>query len=84
MEFPDVGDVHPGGDVPGDEADFVAVLVFAEVVEVEALALEGGVVFPGEGFTHEAAGPDLEPVHALHDFFDGVFFRHGDGKVLTC
>ena len=39
-EFPDERLVHPGGDVPIDEAHLVAVLVFAEVVEIQALAAE--------------------------------------------
>ena len=39
-EFPDIGRAHPRRDIPIDEADLVAVLVLAEVVEIEALAAE--------------------------------------------
>jgi len=55
----DVGGARAGGDVPVDVAGFVSVLVFAVVVEVEALAFEGGVVFAWEGFGDEFFGTHL-------------------------
>jgi len=32
--------VHAGGDIPVDEANFIAVLVLAEVIEIEPLSAE--------------------------------------------
>ena len=82
-ELADEGLAGAGGDVPVDVLGVVAVLVFAEVVEVEALAFEGGVVVAGEGLGDEFLGPHLEAVDALHDLGDvvvvGRAFRRGGG-----
>ncbi len=43
-EFFDERMVHAGGDVPIDGADFVAGLIFADFLEVHALALEDAVI----------------------------------------
>ena len=76
-KFTDEGLSGSGGDVPVDEADFVAVLVFAELVEIESLSFEGGVILAAEGFVDESLGADLEAPNALHDFLDGFLGEHG-------
>ena len=70
-EFFDEGDAGAGGDVPVDEADFVAGGVFADFIEVHAAALEDGVVFAGEGVGDEAAGAQLDLTDFLEDFAGG-------------
>ena len=56
-ELADERGAHAGGDIPVDEADLVAVLVFAEVIEIEPLAAERGMVFAGERLAHEPPAP---------------------------
>ena len=62
----DVRRVHPRGDVPVDVADVVAVLVFAQVGEVEAVAAEQGAVVALQQAVEPA---DDLPVEALEDAF---------------
>src|SRR5690606_32196859 len=57
---------HSGGHVPVDRPDFVAGLVLAEVLEVDAFALEATVVFPAEALADEPLGAQLD----LADFFE--------------
>ena len=60
----DVRRVHPGGDVPVDVADVVAVLVLAQVGEVHAVAVEQAPVVALEQAVEPA---DDLPVEALED-----------------
>ena len=65
----DVGLAHAGGDVPIDGADVVAGLVGAGLVELDAAALEDGVVVAAEAFVEQTPGEDADPPHFLHQFF---------------
>ena len=65
-ELADVRRVHPRGDVPVDMADVVAVLVFAQVGEVDAVAAEQRPVVALEQAVE--AADDL-PVEPLEDAF---------------
>lgn len=82
--FANVGVVHPGGDVPVDEAGVVAGLVFAEVVELDALAFEPGVVGAAEGFFDEATGEEFDAPDPLEDAGESgvVVFLNGGGHEL--
>ena len=60
----DVRRVHPGGDVPVDVPDVVAVLVLAQVREVHAVAVEQAPVVALEQPVEPA---DDLPVEALED-----------------
>ena len=77
-ELFDEGGVHAGGHVPIDGADLVAVLVLAELVEVDALALEDGVVLAADGFADEAAGLELDAADLAEDGGD-VFLAFSEG-----
>ena len=63
-ELADVRRVHPGGDVPVDVADVVAVLVLAQVGEVDAVAPEQAPVVALEQAVEPA---DDRPVEPLED-----------------
>jgi len=60
----DVGRVHPRGDVPVDVADVVARLVFTQVGEVDAVAVEQRAVVALQQAVEPA---DDLPVEALED-----------------
>ena len=55
-KFLDVRRAGAGGDVPVDGADVVAGHIFAHLVELHALALEDGVVLPGEHVVDRVPG----------------------------
>lgn len=71
-EGADVRVVLAGGDIPVDKTGFVAMLVFAVILEIETAALERGLVFATEGLPGQSPRLDLKEVHSAHDFFDGV------------
>jgi hypothetical protein len=51
---------HAGRDVPVDGADVVSGLVFADLLEGDASALENAVIFAAENIFHGPARPELE------------------------
>lgn len=65
--FADVGVVHAGGDVPVEEANIVTGLILAEVIELDALAFETGVVSTAEGFLDQAAGEEFDTPDPFED-----------------
>ena len=77
QELADVRRVHPGGDVPVDVADVVAVLVLAQVGEVDAVAPEQAPVVALEQAVEPA---DDRPVEALED---ALRRRRGRGHRLA-
>src|SRR5439155_16424441 len=59
---------HAGGHVPVDGADVVAGLVFADLLEGDAAALEGAVVFAAEQILDRPAGLELRAADLADDF----------------
>jgi hypothetical protein len=64
--FANVRRIHPGGDAPVDVPDVVAVLVFAQVREVDAVAAEQRAVVALKQAVEPA---DDLPVEALEEAF---------------
>jgi len=60
--------VHPRGDVPVDRAHVVAGLIFADLVEVDALPLEDAVVLAPERLGDETAGSQLDQPDLFEQF----------------
>jgi hypothetical protein len=61
-----------GGDVPVDGPDFVAAHIFADLVEVEAPALEDRLILASQRIGHLAAGADFELPHFFHNGFGSI------------
>ena len=59
---------HAGGDVPVDGADVVAGLIFADLLEGDAAALEDAVIFAAEQILDGPAGPELQAANLAKDF----------------
>ena len=66
-EFLDVGNVHPGGDVPVDRADIVSRLVLADLLEIESGAPEDAAIRANERLVREDARLDLDLFHDAKD-----------------
>jgi hypothetical protein len=65
---------RPGGDVPVDQANFVAGGVLANFVEIHAAALKHGMIFAGQRVGDEAARAQFHQTDFFQDF-------SGDGGV---
>ena len=62
------GMAHARRHIPVDGAEIVAMLVFADLRELDALAAEDGTVLAGEEGVDQVPRPELDPLHVLQDF----------------
>ncbi len=59
--------IHAGGHVPVDGADVVTDLVFPDLLELHAAALEGADIFPGHEVVDKMVGPQMDGPDACDD-----------------
>ena len=64
----DEGMAHPRGDVPIDCPEVVALLVGADLGELDTLAPKDGAVLAREQCIDQAAGAELDPLHMPKHF----------------
>ena len=73
----DIRGAHAGRHVPVDAANVVTGRVFADFVERQTRALEGGMILAAEQCLHGALGPQLQAANLTHD----VGRKHGVNRL---